>query len=233
MRNGSIYFLALVVIVLSGCGSVGKFAGTFGKRHYTKGYYWERAGSGEKVALNTQRKRSPDSYRERAGFASVNGETKPTGITETSLPDNTVIRQESKTERNTAVKEHRLSLKAINAPQTNPKTLAVATSECGSISELGYNGNTSQATDWAVVSFIFTLIGLIFLTFIIVYSASITGAIGWFFGLGMAVAFILGFLFAVLGTMSPNEQHIGLLHGIEWFYDIIFLFSSALAVIKI
>jgi hypothetical protein len=34
-----------IVALLSSCGTQSKFASTFGKRHYTKGFYWDSPGS--------------------------------------------------------------------------------------------------------------------------------------------------------------------------------------------
>ena len=53
-RTG-IYVAILTVIVLAGCGTQGKFASVFSKRRYTKGYFFNKAGSGETVRGKTER----------------------------------------------------------------------------------------------------------------------------------------------------------------------------------
>jgi hypothetical protein len=50
-----IYTVVLTLIVLAGCGTQGKFASVFGKRKYTKGHFWDKAGSGETVRGKTER----------------------------------------------------------------------------------------------------------------------------------------------------------------------------------
>jgi hypothetical protein len=47
--------LVVLVLFLSGCSTGNKFASSFGKRHYTKGYFLNRAGSGETVHEKTER----------------------------------------------------------------------------------------------------------------------------------------------------------------------------------
>jgi hypothetical protein len=48
-------FCLLGVACLVGCSTGNKFASSFGKRRYEKGYYWDRAKSGETVHEKTER----------------------------------------------------------------------------------------------------------------------------------------------------------------------------------
>src|SRR6185312_10298327 len=65
---------AAIGLLFAGCGTTGKFAGTFGKRHYTKGYYWERAGCGATV---TARAGKSSVVASKSLEPKVNDEIKP------------------------------------------------------------------------------------------------------------------------------------------------------------
>ena len=213
-------------MLLAGCGTQGKFASVFSKRKYTKGYFFNKAGSVETVNRKSAEsvgiaKRETVRRKSKESIGITERET-VNRKSEATLPlfdanQNTVA---SNTESSSfgGVEEARkksLALKFVAAAMPID-TNKMHPSE-------GVSEKAPRYTDYGITSLIFSLVGSLAAIYLIAFSLGGGGLVVWFLG-GLAILGLVGgFVFSILGEASQFEVHRKLARVILQVYTLLIL----------
>jgi hypothetical protein len=203
--NYKILFSLLVMVILVGCSTGNKFASSFGKRKYTKGYYFDLAGT----------KRNPDKLAITQPKLEKVREIKPTLIV--NAPISAII---TKTEPVfISVIRGKHALKLNNQPPISriskaPKVLTTDKQLMEPVSQNSAAGditatkeNTVKYTDYGIVSTFATIIWLFLSVFLAALSIPTWEGIGAVFLGAIIVLAIVGFIYCVKSLASNTDLH--------------------------
>jgi len=195
-------FCLLGVVCLVGCSTGNKFASSFGKRRYEKGYYWDRAVNTETVKRNstesvkiTKREtvnRNSVAAGNRKSEATLHVSEAPAVITQQAVP--TVIKKTAlaqAVQKNLKLKDALKKAQFYEAEQAN---------DAGSPADDNTNNSTGSIST-VRVCFIFAALSLLAIIF----------DLGKVLGIGSAAFILLFLLFLVAAFISlPAHNKTGL-----------------------
>lgn len=188
--------VCFAVLALCGCGTQSRFASSFGKRRYNKGYYWNRAGEVKAVASA--------SYEHKAQPM-----VKPTKVKQQTV----AIKQNN----NPAVSSAVVSVKAPDKATRHKTILAKAVSTVMLAKAALPGGGRHEAPDsdssqnsklsrTSFLLFVLSIITLIISIFIIAYSGFIGAIVGGYLFLLLDIAAII---VAIVALTHPGETQLG------------------------
>ena len=209
----------LAVIVLSGCAGGNKFASSFGKRKYTKGYFWNIPADAGTVETKNTGNISNDVVIEPVKKAQAEPIVQKPQIVSNESP-------KANKPKHVVAKDHIVrsfiakSVKMVVA-EPKPTETATITDDIAKTQQ-----DDANYTDYGIVALIFTIIWIFLTVFLSVFKISLSQPLGVAFLVLLIAAMVIGYIYSLLAVGNEFDIHHKIAVGLFYLYSLITLAIS-------